>query len=201
VAIAFSVPDAAGVIAGLALALHHMLAKPALFLLTEPWAGPLARLEGAARTSRLGAGLFTLLALSLIGIPPLPGFWAKFLLLRAAMGMDHAFYIIAAVAVLAATVVEAAYLLRIVRSLYRGGHAAPIPSQAPALAKCDLAPVMALCTTLLIATLLIAPLGAGLARVAGQAADVGRYVQTVNPLKYDVPRDVPHVPRSAGGAP
>ena len=79
--IAFSLPGNAGLIAGVAVAMHHLVVKSAMFLLAERWGGAIERLQGRAADSRLGAALFVLFALSLLGLPPLPGFWSKFLVL------------------------------------------------------------------------------------------------------------------------
>ncbi len=177
-AVGLAVSGPAGVAASVAVALHHLVVKPALFLLTDSWGGPLERLRGAARASPLGAGLFLLFALSLVGIPPLPGFWVKFLLMSALMGAGSPAYTAALIVVMVATVVEAAYLFRIVRLLYQ--------SEAPVLpgpASVQLAPALALGSALVMATFLVTPLSAGLSHLARQTADVSGYVQTVFPSR------------------
>jgi len=72
----------AGVAASVFFLIHHGLVKPALFLV----AGLVARLQGTTHLPSNGglyqerpalAVLFLLAALSLVGIPPLSGFWAK----------------------------------------------------------------------------------------------------------------------------
>ena len=55
--IAFAIPGPAGMAAGVALPLHHLVVKPGLFLLAERWGGGLERLGGAARRSPPGAGV------------------------------------------------------------------------------------------------------------------------------------------------
>lgn len=164
VAIAFSVSGAAGVLAGIALALHHYLAKPALFLLAESWGGRLALLAGAARRSPLAAGLFVLTALSLIGVPPLPGFWAKYLLLGALFESGHGAYYLAAALLLVTTVIEAAYLMRIVGHLFEPADTGQKPH-----ARCELMPATLLVSCLAMAAVAAAPLADGLSQVAGQA--------------------------------
>jgi multicomponent Na+:H+ antiporter subunit D len=78
----------AGLAATVFFVLHHGLVKPALFLV----AGLVRQLQGSTELSQLGgmhrnrpllAVLFLLAALSLAGIPPLSGFWAKLALLQA----------------------------------------------------------------------------------------------------------------------
>jgi len=58
VAIAFAIQGPAGVIAGIALAFHHALVKPALFMLTEAWGGHINKLMGASQVSMLSTLLF-----------------------------------------------------------------------------------------------------------------------------------------------
>src|SRR5690606_22049642 len=67
--------------------LHHIAAKSNLFLL----AGVIASLSGSYDLRRCGglyaarpglALLFLVAALSMVGVPPLSGFWAKLMLLR-----------------------------------------------------------------------------------------------------------------------
>lgn len=176
--IAFSIPGPAGLYAGLAVALHHMLVKPALFLLAERWDGAGSRLAGAAQASPLAAMLFVLLALSLIGIPPLPGFWAKFLVISTALTQAPA-YSAAVAVVLVAAVIEASYLFRIVVQLYR--RVAPAQVGA-APAREAIAVTAVLCTMLLATVLWLAPVGNNLQAIAAQAADRDGYIQNVQPL-------------------
>jgi len=176
--IAFSIPGPAGLYAGLAVALHHMVVKPALFLLAERQGGALERLAGSAQASPLGSALFVLLALSLIGIPPLPGFWAKFLVVTAALAQPGTAYPLAAGIILLAVVVEASYLFRVIVQLYR--H---VPS--PAVGDGHDGPTLtisaALGLVLIAAVLWLTPLGNGLQGIAAQAADRAGYIQAVLP--------------------
>ncbi len=173
VAVAFAIDSQAGLFAGLALALHHMLIKPALFLFAEGWED----LDGAARRHPVAGALFVLLALSLIGVPPLPGFWAKYLLLTAALGDGgSALHALAAAVVVTATVVETAYLFRFIERLYRR----PVTGQASDLAGHG-ARVLALGGLFLIATVSIAPLGAALSDAARQGLDVNDYIANTLP--------------------
>jgi multicomponent Na+:H+ antiporter subunit D len=70
--------------------MHHIVVKTNLFLV----GGMVERLRGTGRLDRLGglyrerpglAVLFLIPALSLAGIPPLSGFWAKFALVKASL--------------------------------------------------------------------------------------------------------------------
>jgi multicomponent Na+:H+ antiporter subunit D len=80
---------------------HHLIVKPNLFLIS----GVVERLSGTGKLKDLGgfytampalSVMFLITSLSLAGIPPLSGFWAKYILVRAALGLE--FYIIAAAA-------------------------------------------------------------------------------------------------------
>jgi multicomponent Na+:H+ antiporter subunit D len=73
---------------------HHIFVKTNLFLI----AGVVHRLKGSYRLSALGglyrehiglALLFLIPALSLAGLPPLSGFWAKLVLVRAGLEGEH----------------------------------------------------------------------------------------------------------------
>ncbi|MGI8774021.1 MAG: monovalent cation/H+ antiporter subunit D family protein [Actinomycetota bacterium] len=88
-----------GVAAGIFYVLHHITVKASLLLS----AGAVEKLEGSGDLRRLsGVGLrrpilaasFGIAALSLAGLPPLSGFWAKLTLLRA-MFVDHQYWIAA----------------------------------------------------------------------------------------------------------
>lgn len=175
VAIAFSIPGEAGIFAGLSLALHHALVKPALFAMGRSWGGALASLAGAAKAEPLAAALFVLLSLSLLGIPPLPGFWAKLLLLAGALNMPGSGYTLAAVLVLAASVIEAAYLFRIIGLLYGSPTG---EAQRPLLFN-ELLPAAVLTALLLSANIYLPRLGPQLQAAAAEAADVKGYFMRV----------------------
>jgi formate hydrogenlyase subunit 3/multisubunit Na+/H+ antiporter MnhD subunit len=177
--IAFAIPGEAGIYAGLAVALHHLIVKPALFLLAERWGGSLERLAGAARVSPLGAALFTLLSLSIIGVPPLPGFWAKLLVLIHLVQQDSNLYLLGAVAIVAGAALEVNYLFRVAASLYRRPVGIPVPALSHHSG--DIVVASLLGTALVTGTFVITPLGAHLQQIASQAADSGRYVRVVNP--------------------
>lgn len=174
--IAFSISGDAGLLAGIAVALHHLIVKSALFGLAARWNGSLDALAGAARRSPLAAGLFVLLALSLIGVPPLPGFWAKLLVLVGLAQGGSTLQLSALVAILLVTAVEASYLFRVAMRLYQGGQSPPAPH-----APWDLGVATALAAVLLASTLGITSVADSLRSVARQAGDLSLYVDTVFP--------------------
>lgn len=120
VLVAFSIPGKAGIIAGIAMMFHHLLVKPALFLFTDQWSGNLNRLSGIGKKSPMAVALFLLFALSLIGIPPLPGFWAKLLLVTGLVGTASPLYLTALFVLLTATVIETHYLMRVAKVMIAG---------------------------------------------------------------------------------
>ncbi len=171
--VAFAIPGPAGLMAGIAVALHHLMVKPALFLLAERWGGNLAQLAGAARNSPIAAALFVLFALSLIGVPPLPGFWAKYLLLSGLAGEPAGLWWLAGLVVLTTTVVEAVYLFRIIGTLY--GH-----QQGSVMQSRTATTGSGIFALLLVGTALSAPLlAAPLQKMATQLADTDGYVAQV----------------------
>ena len=179
--VAFSIPGQAGVYAGLAVALHHMVVKPALFMLAAKWGGGIAGLAGAAKASPLAAGLFVLLALSLIGVPPFPGFWVKLLLLTQLTQQAGLLYLFAGAVILLAAVLEVNYLFRVATTLYRADDQAQ-DKQPPAVSAPhgkDLAVASGLGAVLLLAMIMIIPVSSSVERIAGQAADSLQYIQAV----------------------
>ncbi|MCB1801845.1 MAG: NADH-quinone oxidoreductase subunit J [Gammaproteobacteria bacterium] len=174
--IAFSLPGEAGIIAGVAVALHHLVVKSALFMLADRWGGSIAGLRGAATVSALGAGLFVLFALSLLGLPPLPGFWSKYLVLGGLASIGGTLHYLAMAVVLTGTVIEGAYLLRVITTLYAKPDTdrRPAPHTAAGLLSTAL-----LAITLVAAAILIDPLWQTLDALAAQAADLTTYTSTV----------------------
>ena len=90
-----------GLLGGIFYVVHHIIVKANLFFV----AGAIRRIGGSSQLARLGglyrdapllAALFFIPAFSLAGFPPLSGFWAKFLLVRASIEADE--YAIAATA-------------------------------------------------------------------------------------------------------
>jgi formate hydrogenlyase subunit 3/multisubunit Na+/H+ antiporter MnhD subunit len=174
VAIAFSIPGPAGILAGTALALHHAVVKPALFMFVEAWDGQLGRLAGVAKVSMFSSLLFLVLTLSLVGIPPLPGFWAKLLLLKGALGLENNWYIFAIAIVLIATVIETAYFLRIARYMFQQNKTEKVLNGPNSR---ELAPALSLFALLLLSVLTVGPISKSLTAVASEAGDKKVYIE------------------------
>ncbi len=90
-----------GVVGAVFYLLHHIIVKANLFLV----AGVAERMTGSGELAKTGGlykqapwlgVLFLIPALSLAGVPPLSGFWAKYLLVRA--GLEIGEYVLVAVA-------------------------------------------------------------------------------------------------------
>jgi formate hydrogenlyase subunit 3/multisubunit Na+/H+ antiporter MnhD subunit len=174
--IAFSIGGDAGLLAGIAVALHHLVVKSALFGLAVRWKGSLDDLAGAAKRAPLAAGLFVLFALSLIGVPPLPGFWTKILVLVGLAQGGSALQLFALVSILLVTAVESSYLFRVVMRLYQDTESPPAPPR-----RWDLGVAAVLGAALLAVTVTISPVADQLRGVARQTGDVALYVDTVFP--------------------
>ena len=147
-------------------------------MLIPAWGGQLSRLIGAAQVSLPGALLFLLLALSLIGIPPLPGFWAKFLLVKGALEIGNDWYYLAIGVVLIATVIKTAYFLRIVRLMFQQQSKQVVETPQTS----ELTSAFTFVTILLISILTIGPIGKSLTAVAEEAADRKAYLTNTLPV-------------------
>jgi len=180
VAIAFSIDGTTGILAGTAVALHHLIIKSALFGLANRWSGGLDALTAAARGAPRAAGLFVLFALSLIGVPPLWGFWIKLLIMAGLVQGGSPLDLLALGAILLATAVEAHYLFRVALRLYQP----PVPDQAPRLAppaRWDVGVAYLLGACLMVISVAITPTTEALRVLAQQTGDVTLYVDTVFP--------------------
>ncbi len=177
--IAFSIPGEAGVMAGLALALHHLVAKPALFLLADRWGNSIAGLRGAAKASPVAAALFVLFALSLVGVPPLPGFWAKLLLVTGLLSQPASAYWLAMAVILLATVLEANYFFRVVVTLYDTPEQTSAAASAEGHGRLNLATSAVFGVALLAAVIFITPVQQYLHATSVQVSDTQAYIDSV----------------------
>jgi len=182
--IAFSLPGKAGLIAGVTVAMHHLVVKSALFLLADRWGGAIARLKGAASSSRPGAAMFVLFSLSLLGLPPLPGFWSKFLVLGGLADAGSTLQLAAMAIILAGTVLEGAYLMRVITTLYKPVDAKAMPQrQHPG----NLFASAMFAAVLLCSAVMVNPLWQGLNAMAESGVDTKGYIETVFDGK-EIPR-------------
>ncbi|MCG7977413.1 MAG: proton-conducting transporter membrane subunit [Candidatus Thiodiazotropha endolucinida] len=179
--IAMALPNGAGVLAVLALAIHHLIIKSGLFMLAEDWGGAIQRLRGSAKMAPLGAALFVLFSLSLVGMPPLPGFWAKFTLITELAGQSEPLYLIGLAVFLLATVIEASYLFRVAAILYQDAPRETLDHEIPKNEGLSLVTATLFGAGLIAAAVMIAPVGDSLNTIAVQVQDIDLYISTVNP--------------------
>ncbi len=185
--IAFSLSGSWGVLAGIAVALHHLLVKSALFGLAHRWSGSLQALTGSAQRTPLAAALFVLFALSLIGVPPLPGFWTKILVLAGLAQEGSALAFTGLGAILLVTAVEAHYLFRFALQLYEKVENAPAGFRS----FWEFLPSLLLGAALLAVTLRINPVADRLRAITQQAADRSFYITQVFPQAAAHRKDQP----------
>ncbi len=126
----------AGVSAAAFHLLGHAASKSLLFLSVDPLLAASGRrnqleaLRGAGLRSPVAGVTFTLGALSLVGIPLLPGFITKASLARAALecGGPHAWIALAALAL--STLLNVLYMLRAVLVIWSPGEELPAGEKA-----------------------------------------------------------------------
>ncbi len=174
--IAFSLPGNIGLLAGFAIALHHLVVKPALFMLAGGWSGRLEKLSGMAQSSPYHVALFVLLAMSLLGVPPLPGFWVKLLLVMNLAVQTDPVYHFALAFMLLATVLEAAYLYRVVMLFYKKENHTHASSQHSLF---DWITAIALAAVLLISVVQLPSVERKLVSMAYQSGNRLLYIHTV----------------------
>ncbi|HUF28849.1 MAG TPA: Na+/H+ antiporter subunit D [Gemmatimonadaceae bacterium] len=164
--------------------IHHIIVKTNLFLV----GGVVQRLSGSSELSLTGgmyrahpwlAVLFLIPALSLAGIPPLSGFWAKLLLVRA--GLEIESYVIVVVALLVGVLT-----LFSMTKIWAEAFWKPIPPDTPLPPPINrramallVAPIAALAALTLTIGLWTEPFLAFAERAAAELMDPSGYVRAV----------------------
>jgi multicomponent Na+:H+ antiporter subunit D len=170
--------------------MHHIIVKTNLFLIS----GVTHRLQGSDQLKRLGglyraypglAVLFLIPALSLAGIPPLSGFWAKLMLIQA--GLDIQQYLIVATA-LGVSLLTLFSMTKIWAEVFwKPAPAGPEPlattppegaTRGPGPGAL-LLPIMALALLTVIIGLAVEPLFVLATRAAEQLLNPADYIETV----------------------
>ncbi len=155
---------------------HHILVKANLFFL----GGVIAARGGSTALARCGglyasapwfALLFLIPAMSLGGIPPLSGFWAKFTLLREALALGDGWLVLTAL-------FTGLLTLYSMTKIWKEAFWKAAPGDAPAPAPWPRAGLAA-CLLLAGATVVLSLQPQPLLDLAGRAADV-----LVNPARY-----------------
>jgi multicomponent Na+:H+ antiporter subunit D len=164
--------------------LHHIVVKTNLFLISgivRRWGGSfrLAELGGFYRSRGFLALLFFIPAFSLAGFPPLSGFWAKMILIRASLETGHFVLAVVAAVVGLLTVYS-------MTKIWNEAFWKPAPENGrrtgeaalPALTGC-LAPVVVLAALTVFIGLWPEPLFQMARQAAAELIDPGAYVYTV----------------------
>jgi multicomponent Na+:H+ antiporter subunit D len=165
---------------------HNIVAKGNLFLVS----GLVRRLGGSYRLKRLGgiygaqpfvALVFLVPALSLAGIPPLSGFWAKLWLVRA--GFEQGQYVLVAIA-LAVSLVTLMSMVKIWVYAFWRPAPARLAGQAPRPLSVGgqlsyLVPIVLLAAVTLAMGLAAGPFAALAERAGQQLFDPSAYIQAV----------------------
>jgi len=109
-----------GIVAGLFQILNHAILKALLFLAAgylvyHSGSKNIEDMDGMGRKTPLTALAFSVGAFGIIGLPPLNGFWSKFLIISETV---KAHYMLIAALILLGSVIEAVYYLRVVGRLF-----------------------------------------------------------------------------------
>ncbi len=120
VLIAFGIGNKLAVFGALFLILNHAIIKSLLFMAGSYFIynndnKKIISLNGIHKKLPFVSFLFSLGALAIVGFPPFSGFWSKLYILMAAASEKHLYLIIG---ILAVTVIEITYYLRIVGRIY-----------------------------------------------------------------------------------
>jgi multicomponent Na+:H+ antiporter subunit D len=164
---------------------HHIVVKANLFLIggvVKRLTGSfdLAAIGGLYKASPLLAVLFLIPAFSLAGFPPLSGFWAKFLLVKASLDIGN--YVIAATA-LAVGLLTVYSMTKIWAEAFWKPHPAGIEPRLSALDVRTrvvlLAPIAGLAALTILIGFYPEPFVAFAERAAGQLIEPTEYVKAV----------------------
>jgi multicomponent Na+:H+ antiporter subunit D len=165
---------------------HHIIVKTNLFLVT----GVVHRLRGTHHLKELGglyrdhpvtAALFLIPALSLAGVPPLSGFFAKLALVRAGLDVGQVAIVVTALAVSLLTLFSMTKIWAEAfwKEAPAGGGTAPAGGGRRAGVGGMLLPIAALAAVTVAIGVLAEPLYRLAARAAGQLLDPSAYVGAV----------------------
>lgn len=161
--------------------MHHIVVKTNLFLV----GGVVERLRGTGRLDRLGglyreriglAALFLIPALSLAGIPPLSGFWAKFALVKA--GLELGAYV-AVAAALGVGLLTLYSMTKIWAAAFWAPAANQTPRPSPPGLAWQFAPMIALAAITVLIGIAAGPLFDLSLGAADQLLDPSEYIRAV----------------------
>jgi multicomponent Na+:H+ antiporter subunit D len=164
--------------------LHHIIVKANLFLISgliRRWGGSfeLSRVGGLYRSRGLVAVLFFIPAFSLAGFPPLSGFWAKMILIRASLETGH--FMLAGVAAVVGLLTVYS-MVKIWSEAFWKPQPAAAEGTAAAVSRMDawmLVPIVALAALTVLIGLSPEPLYQLATTAANELLEPGAYVYTV----------------------
>jgi multicomponent Na+:H+ antiporter subunit D len=170
----------AGMAGAVFFIIHHVIVMTGLFLtggLVEQRTGTghLDRLGGLIRTAPALALAFLVAGLNLAGVPPLPGFVAKFALVDA--GIDGGWWLVAAVGLLV-SLLTLFSMTKIWTGAFWGDVEPAVDLQRP-VPLAMLVPTTSLVALSLALTLLAGPLYGLTERAAADLLDASTYIQAV----------------------
>ncbi len=172
---------------------HHIVVKTNLFLVS----GVAQRIRGTYRLKKMGglyrtypllALLFLIPAFSLAGIPPLSGFWAKFMLVRAGLEIEQ--YAIVATALVVSLLTVFSMTKIWAEAFWKAQPAGEVAhlEESPPLSKFMgmVLPIAFLAAITVGIGLFAEPFFLLATRAAEQLLDPTEYIQAVNPVSIDV---------------
>ncbi len=173
-----------GLLGGIFYVIHHIIVKANLFFVS----GAVNRLAGSTELRTLGglyrdkpllAALFFVPAFSLAGFPPLSGFWAKLLLIRASVESEE--FVLAGVALLVGLLTVFSMTKIWLNAFWkaRPEESGPPPPVAPRRRWLLLAPIAALAAITVAIGLYAGPLYTLAERAAAELMDPSLYVAAV----------------------
>jgi multicomponent Na+:H+ antiporter subunit D len=164
--------------------IHHIIVKANLFFISGlirqcGGSAELARVGGLYRTNGLVALLFMIPAFSLAGFPPLSGFWAKMILIRASLDTGH--FVLAGVAAVVGLLTVFSMIKIWTEAFWKpapanGARPGPLQKSIDAW---TLAPVIAMAALTVLIGLFPGPLYQLASRAAAELLDPAAYVYTV----------------------
>ncbi|MBN1929124.1 MAG: Na+/H+ antiporter subunit D [Chlorobiaceae bacterium] len=182
---AIAIQSPLAIAGGLFYIVHNIVAKTSLFYISgivrhKSGAFQLKKIGGLYSTEPLLAALFLVSALALAGIPPLSGFWAKLMVIRAGLESGHYFVTAAALAVSLLTLFS---MTKIWNEAFWKDDPGVVSSTDEAHGNGRTAllylPVVMLCGVIVFFGLSFEPVYELSARAAGQLLDVESYRNAV----------------------
>jgi multicomponent Na+:H+ antiporter subunit D len=142
VVLGLALANAAGLVGALLYAVNHAFMKACLFMASGSvseriGAESVSAYAGAARRVPLSMAAFAVAGLSMIGLPPTGGFFAKWYLVLGALERGAWAFV---AAIVASSLLTAVYVFRVLELAYFRAPAEPTPGERPRAAASELQP-------------------------------------------------------------